>query len=113
MCRAWNVLLIAAAAPVSIQNPEAAENPAEPTEVEEVSGAGEATGSLTSASPEESAKQRQQVPGGFTLKTTDDMKLGCATNFQDLLQGAPGVFAQSENGMGVTKISVRLTEERD
>ncbi|PYI49295.1 MAG: hypothetical protein DMF11_01485 [Verrucomicrobia bacterium] len=35
------------------------------------------------------------------------MKLGRASNFEDLLQGAPGVFAQSENGMEVTKISVR------
>ena len=83
------------------------ETPVEPAEVEEVTVTGAATGSLTSNSPEESAKQKQQVPGGFTIKSAAEMKLGRASNFEDLLQGAPGVFAQSENGMEVTKISVR------
>ena len=107
MCRARNVLLIVVVALVCIQNPQAAENPAEPAEVETVTVTGEATGSLTSASPEESAKQKHQVPGGFTIKSADEMKLGRESNFADLLQGAAGVFAQSENGMEVTKISVR------
>src|ERR1051325_5038093 len=107
MWRTGKVLSITAIALVGIQNAEAAESPAEAAEVEEVTVTGEATGSLTTASPEESAKQKQQVPGGFTINSSDEMKLGRATNFEDLLQGAPGVFAQSENGMEVTKISVR------
>src|SRR6185437_12723693 len=68
---------------------------------------GEATGSLTSTSSEESSKLKQQVPGGFTLKTADDMDLGRASNFEDLLRRTPGVFLQSENGAEVTKISIR------
>jgi outer membrane receptor for Fe3+-dicitrate len=68
---------------------------------------GEATSSLTSVSQEESAKQKTQVPGGFTIKGTDEMKLGRASNFEDLLQRAPGVFLQSENGSEVSKISIR------
>jgi len=68
---------------------------------------GEATGSLTSLSSEESAKQKTQVPGAFTVKTTDDMELGRASNFEDLLQRIPGVFLQSENGVEVSKISIR------
>ena len=68
---------------------------------------GEAIGSLTSTSPGESAKQKTQVPGAFTVKTDDDMELGRASNFEDLLQRTPGVFLQSENGSEVSKISIR------
>ncbi len=35
------------------------------------------------------------------------MKLGRASNFEDLLQRAPGVFLQSDNGAEVSKISIR------
>src|SRR5207244_9518892 len=35
------------------------------------------------------------------------MKLGRASNFEDLLQRTPGVFLQSENGAEVSKISIR------
>ena len=107
MWRAWSVIPITALALAGSQNAWTAETPVEPAEVEEVTVTGAATGSLTSNSPEESAKQKQQVPGGFTIKSAAEMKLGRASNFEDLLQGAPGVFAQSENGMEVTKISVR------
>ena len=68
---------------------------------------GEATGSLTSASPEKSAEQKRQVSGAFTVKTTDDMELGRSSNFEDLLQRIPGIFLQSENGSEVSKISIR------
>ncbi|HEX4707139.1 MAG TPA: TonB-dependent receptor [Candidatus Udaeobacter sp.] len=68
---------------------------------------GEAEASLTSVSPEGSAKQKTQVPGAFTVRTTDDMELGRASNFGDLLQRTPGVFLQSENGAEVSKISIR------
>ena len=76
-------------------------------QAEEVTVTGEATGSLTSASLEEAARQKKQTPGGFTLKDAGEMKLGRASNFEDLLQGAPGVFLQSENGAEVSKISIR------
>ena len=107
MWRTWSVIPITAVVLAGSQNAWPAETPVQPAEVEEVTVAGEATGSLTSASPEESSKQKQQVPGGFTVKTTDDMKLGRASNFQDLLQRAPGVFLQSDNGADVSKISIR------
>jgi len=35
------------------------------------------------------------------------MKLGRASNFEDLLQRTPGVFLQSENDAEVSKISIR------
>src|SRR5215471_13179924 len=78
-----------------------------PAEAEGVTVTGEPTGSLISVSPEESAKQKTQIPGAFTLKTNDDMELGRASNLEDLLQRTPGVFLQSENGMEVSKISIR------
>ncbi|HEY2568120.1 MAG TPA: Plug domain-containing protein, partial [Candidatus Udaeobacter sp.] len=51
--------------------------------------------------------QKTQIPGAFTVKTNADMDLGRASNFEDLLQRTPGVFLQSENGMEVSKISIR------
>ncbi len=63
--------------------------------------------SLTSPSPEKANEQKQQIPGGFTVKGSDEMHRGRASNFEDLLQGAPGVTLQSENGVEVSKISMR------
>jgi iron complex outermembrane recepter protein len=63
--------------------------------------------SLTSPSAAQAAEQNAQIPGGFTIKTTDEMDKGRASNFLDLLQGVPGVFMQSENGMEMSKISIR------
>ncbi len=56
---------------------------------------------------EESAKQKQQIPGGLTIKNAGEMKLGRASNFEDLLECAPGVFFESENGAEISKISIR------
>jgi outer membrane cobalamin receptor len=103
----WSVLAIAAVAAIAIQSAQAAETSNKPAETEEVTVIGEATGSLTSVSPEESRKEKAQVPGGFTIKTAEEMKRGRASNFEDLLQRAPGVFLQSENGTEVSKISIR------
>jgi iron complex outermembrane recepter protein len=64
-------------------------------------------GSLTSPSANQAAEQNKQIPGGFTVKTTDDMKKGRASNFLDLLQGVPGLFMQSENGVEISKVSIR------
>jgi iron complex outermembrane receptor protein len=107
MWRRWSAFAIAAIAVIGIQTEQAAETSNEPAETEEVTVIGGATGSLTSASAEESAKQKTQIPGGFTIKTADEMKLGRASNFEDLLQRTPGVFLQSENGSEVSKISIR------
>ena len=107
MWRCWSVLAITAVSGIGIQTAQAAETSNSPAETAEVTVTGEATGSLTSASPEESARQKTQVSGGFTIKTADDMKLGRASNFEDLLQREPGVFLQSENGAEVSKISIR------
>jgi iron complex outermembrane recepter protein len=107
MWRGWSVLAITAVAVIAIQEAQAANTSNNSAETEEVTVTGEATGSLTSASPEESAKQKTAVPGAFTVKTTDNMELGRASNFEDLLQRTPGVFLQSENGAEVSKISIR------
>jgi len=66
-----------------------------------------APGPLTSPSAAKAALQKQEIPGGFTIKTTDDMKEGRASNFLDLLAGVPGLFMQSENGVEISKISLR------
>jgi iron complex outermembrane recepter protein len=108
----WNVAnlsrsFVIAAAIVGIQNTRSVEISSTPAESEEVTVVGEAIGSLTSVSPEESATKKTAVPGAFTIKTADEMKLGRASNFEDLLQRTPGVFLQSENGAEVSKISIR------
>ena len=102
-----SVLAITAVAVIAIPEAQAVDTSSNAAETEEVTVTGEATGSLTSVSPEESAKQKTQVPGAFTVKTADDMELGRASNFEDLLQRTPGVFLQSENGAEVSKISIR------
>jgi outer membrane receptor for Fe3+-dicitrate len=107
MWRHWSVVAITAIASIGIQEAQPSDTSVKPAEAEEVTVTGEATGSFTSTSPEESAKQKTQVPGGFTLKSADEMKLGRASNFEDLLQRTPGVFLQSENGAEVSKISIR------
>ncbi|MGB7768886.1 MAG: TonB-dependent receptor [Verrucomicrobiia bacterium] len=63
--------------------------------------------SLTSPSADQAAAQKTEIPGGFTLKTAQEMNKGRASNFQDLLQGVPGLFMQSENGMEISKVSIR------
>ncbi len=80
-----------------------------PTVLPEITVVGQVpgSGSLTSPSAEKSAGQYKQVPGGFTVKTADEMNKGRASNFQDLLQGVPGVFMQSENGVEMSKVSIR------
>ena len=85
-----SVLAIAAVAVIAIPEAQAVDTSSNVAETEEVTVTGEATGSLTSVSPEESAKQRTQVPGAFAIKTADDMELGRASNFEDLLRGIPG-----------------------
>jgi iron complex outermembrane recepter protein len=107
MRRRWSVLATTAISVFGIQTAQAAETSNNSAETAEVTVTGEETGSLTSVSPEESAKQKTQIPGAFTVKTTDDMDLGRASNFEDLLQRSPGVFLQSENGAEVSKVSIR------
>jgi iron complex outermembrane recepter protein len=107
MSRSWCVLAIAAVAVAAILKAQAADTSNNSAETEEVTVTGEATESLTSVSPEESDEQKREVPGAFTVRTTDEMNLGRASNFEDLLQRAPGVFLQSENGAEVSKISIR------
>ena len=102
-----SVLAVAAVAVIAIPDSQAVDTSSNAAETEAVTVTGEATSSLTSVSPEESAKQKTQVPGAFAVKTADDMELGRASNFEDLLQRTPGVFLQSENGSEVSKISIR------
>ena len=107
MGRRSSALAITVIGIIGIRIAQTAETSTNPAETEEVTVTGEATGSLTSESPEQSATKNTQVPGGFTIKGADEMKLGRASNFEDLLQRAPGVFLQSENGAEVSKISIR------
>jgi iron complex outermembrane receptor protein len=65
------------------------------------------TNSLTSPSASTAAKQNTQIPGGFTVKSAGNMNKGRASNFLDLLQGVPGLFMQSENGVEMSKVSIR------
>ena len=102
-----SVLAIIAVAVIAIPEAQAVDTLSNAAEAEGVTVTGETTGSLTSVSAEESAKQKTQVPGAFAVKTADDMELGRASNFEDLLQRTPGVFLQSENGAEVSKISIR------
>lgn len=63
--------------------------------------------SLTSPSAEKAAEQKNQVPGGFTVRNAEEMARGRASNFEDLLKRTPGLFLQTENGTEVTKVSIR------
>jgi iron complex outermembrane receptor protein len=101
------VLAIAALIIVTVARAQAVDTSANAVETEPVTVTGESTDSLISVPPEQSAKQKTQIPGAFTIRTNDDMDLGRASNFQDLLQRVPGVFLQSENGMEVSKVSIR------
>lgn len=107
MRRGWRALAITAVAVFAIEEAQAANTSNNSVEAETVTVTGEETESLTSGTPKQSAKQKTQVPGGFSVKTTYDMELGRASNFEDLLQRTPGVFLQSENGAEVCKISIR------
>ena len=77
-----------------------------PTELPPVTVVGHPE-SLTSPSPDQAAKQKTQIPGGFSVQSSDDMHQGRASNFEDLLHGTPGLFLQSENESEVSKISMR------
>jgi iron complex outermembrane recepter protein len=99
----WAILLIGSWA----RHILAQDSTTTPSEAAAVTVTAEAVRSLTTISPEESEKQKTQIPGAFTLRTNEDMELGHASNFEDLLQRTPGVFLQSENGMEVSKISIR------
>lgn len=79
-----------------------------PTVLPEVTVVGHTRpGSLTSPTLDQADGQKEQVPGGFTIRGTGEMDRGRASNFQDLLQGVPGVTLQTENGMEVSKVSIR------
>ena len=84
-----------------------AANAQELTETEEVTVSGEPISSLTSPAMDQSHNIENQTPGAVTIKRADEMKLGRASNFEDLLQRTPGIFLQSENGAEVSKISIR------
>src|SRR5271155_370722 len=99
------VQVLVATAQAQSTNPPTANSP---TTLPEITVVGHPVPeSLTSPSAEKSAEQNKQIPGGFTVKTADEMNKGRASNFQDLLQGVPGVFLQSENGVEISKISIR------
>lgn len=69
--------------------------------------AGQVSESSTAPSMAEAEKQKDETPGGLTIKSTDDIARGRASNLADLLQRAPGLFMQTDNGTEVTKVSIR------
>lgn len=71
----WSVVTSTFVLVIAIQVARAAETTNRSAEMQEVTVTGQATGSATSVPPEESAKQKTQVPGVFTVKTADDMEL--------------------------------------
>jgi iron complex outermembrane recepter protein len=88
--------------------PIVSSNTNEPMVLPEITVIGQSVpGSLTSPSADQAAAQKKQIPGGYTVKTADEMNEGRASNFQDLLRGVPGLFMQSENGMEISKVSIR------
>lgn len=56
---------------------------------------------------DDAGKQKEEIPGGLTIRDTEEMNRGRASNFEDLLQRTPGLFMQTENGAEVTKVSIR------
>ena len=66
------VLAVTAVAVIAIPEAQAVDTSSNAAETEEVTVTGEATGSLTSVSPEESARKKTQVPGAFAVKAADD-----------------------------------------
>jgi iron complex outermembrane receptor protein len=102
-----NLIVVAHAQSI---NPPAAgiANTNAPTTLPEITVVGHPVpDSLTSPSAEKAAEQNKQIPGGYTVKTADEMKKGRTSNFQDLLSGVPGLFMQSENGVEISKVSIR------
>jgi hypothetical protein len=83
MWRGCSLIAMAAVALIEIQTASAAETSNKSAETEEVTVTAEGKGSLTSVSPDESAKQNEQVQGAFTMKTADEMKLGRSSNLED------------------------------
>jgi iron complex outermembrane receptor protein len=107
----WNKLILVAAIPLLVTGAlRSADVPlASPPETLSrviVTGQSESE-SLTSPSAEKAAEQKNEVPGGFTLRNAEEMERGRASNFEDLLKRTPGLFLQTENGAEVTKVSIR------
>src|SRR5439155_26101745 len=78
MWRGWSVLAITAVAVIAIQEAQAANTLNNSAETEAATVMGEATGSLTSVSPEESAKQEKALPGA--IHSQDDRSYGTRTS---------------------------------
>ena len=70
MWRRWSVLATTAVSVIANSNAQAAETSNNSAETEEVTVTGEATGSLTSVSPEESAEAEDANSG--SLHSQDD-----------------------------------------
>jgi iron complex outermembrane receptor protein len=104
------ILLVGVVARLGIDSVQSADvSPTNaPTILPEITVEGKAMpGSLTSPSADQAAEQNKELPGGFTVKTAEEMKMGRSSNFLDLLAGVPGLFMQSENGMEMSKVSIR------
>ena len=92
MLRSWWVLAITTIAVAAIQEAHGADTSNNSAETEEVTVTAEATGSLTSISPKAAMEQKTQVPGSFTVKTTDDMGTRSRVKFRRFAATNPGRF---------------------
>jgi iron complex outermembrane receptor protein len=101
--RRYKLILIAAVPLLAI---DTSTNAQEATSRVIVTGQAEPE-SLTSPSAENAAEQKNQVSGGFTLRSAEEMARGRASNLEDLLKRTPGLFLQTDNGTEVTKVSIR------
>jgi len=93
-----SALIVAAAEPNTTNGP---------TVLPPITVIGQPESSATSPPIESAEEQKQQVPGGFTLRSAQIMDEGRGSSFEDLLQGVPGVDLQSQNGMELTRVSIR------
>ncbi len=72
-----------------------------------VIGSNAPSSSLTSPSVEGANELKAQTPGGFTIRGATNMDSGRGSSFEDLLSGVPGLTLQSQNGVELTKVSIR------
>lgn len=63
--------------------------------------------SLTVPDPEEAEAALERVPGGTTLIEAESYRDGPTSNLQDVLEFAPGVYAQNRFGGDEVRLSIR------
>jgi iron complex outermembrane recepter protein len=63
--------------------------------------------SLTSPSIDQAAREKKEVPGGYSLQGIGQMNLGRASDMEDFFENSPGLIMLSENEAEVSKVFIR------